>query len=265
MTATISWRRPTFWPSCGKATSWCKAAVALGRRHGYAGGDADVPPLAGQSGLYTYGSAHVFVADPRHLLRAAGFSKQLYERLSLRCTGMEFATEMIIKSSIHGARITEIRSPASGWAQEPSRICAPSGWLADVAVFLALQPALVVLASRPRVGFAGLGRLCSGHAGRVGGGVTFDAHTLLFASLWLLLGYQSVLFAVFAKVFAISEGLWPEDPRLTRLFTVINLERGLFGRGTLFCRGLRVFALRRLAMEGGRALAGWITATPCAG
>jgi hypothetical protein len=58
-------------------------------------------------------------------------------------------------------------------------------------------------------------------------GATFDAHTLLFASLALMLGYQSVLFAVFAKVFAISEGLLPEDPKFNRLFTVINLEKGL--------------------------------------
>src|SRR5262249_11793648 len=57
--------------------------------------------------------------------------------------------------------------------------------------------------------------------------VTFDAHTLLFASLAILCGYQSILFAIFSKTFAISEGLLPEDCRLTCLFQVINLERGL--------------------------------------
>ena len=50
------------------------------------------------------------------------------------------------------------------------------------------------------------------------GGVTFDAHTLLFASLAILCGYQSVLFAIFSKTFAISEGLLPEDRRMTRYF-----------------------------------------------
>jgi hypothetical protein len=58
-------------------------------------------------------------------------------------------------------------------------------------------------------------------------GINFDAHTLLFASLAILSGYQSVLFAIFSKTFAISEGLLPEDPRLARFFQVVNLERGL--------------------------------------
>jgi hypothetical protein len=58
-------------------------------------------------------------------------------------------------------------------------------------------------------------------------GVTFDAHTLLFASLAILCGYQSVIFAIFTKTFAISEGLLPEDARMNRFFEIINLERGL--------------------------------------
>jgi hypothetical protein len=66
-------------------------------------------------------------------------------------------------------------------------------------------------------------------------GVNFDAHTLLFASLAILCGYQSILFAVFTKVFAISEGLLPEDPRVTRFFQLFPLERGLLiGAGALF-------------------------------
>jgi hypothetical protein len=58
-------------------------------------------------------------------------------------------------------------------------------------------------------------------------GVTFDAHTLLFASLAILCGYQSILFAIFTKAFVISEGLMPEDRRVTQFFGLVNLERGL--------------------------------------
>jgi hypothetical protein len=65
-------------------------------------------------------------------------------------------------------------------------------------------------------------------------GVTFDAHTLLFASLAILLGQQSILFAVFTKVFAIGEGLLPEDARLNRFLRRANLEKGLMvGAGAL--------------------------------
>jgi hypothetical protein len=58
-------------------------------------------------------------------------------------------------------------------------------------------------------------------------GMAFDAHTLLFASLAILCGYQSILFAVFTKAFAVTEGLIPEDPRMHRFFEFISLEKGL--------------------------------------
>jgi hypothetical protein len=59
------------------------------------------------------------------------------------------------------------------------------------------------------------------------GGISFDAHTLLFASLAIISGYQSIVFAVFTKVFAISERLLPPDRRMNRLFELVNLEKGL--------------------------------------
>ena len=71
------------------------------------------------------------------------------------------------------------------------------------------------------------------------GRVTFDAHTLLFASVAILCGYQSILFAIFSKTFAITEGLMPDDPRLDRFFAAVNLERGLlagFGVARRRCR-----------------------------
>jgi hypothetical protein len=58
-------------------------------------------------------------------------------------------------------------------------------------------------------------------------GAKLDAHTLLFSSLFILLGYQAVLFAVLTKVFAIRARLLPEDPRLNRFFTVFTLEGGV--------------------------------------
>ena len=59
------------------------------------------------------------------------------------------------------------------------------------------------------------------------GSVIFDVHTLLYAAIAILLGFQSIAFAVFTKLFAISEGLHPPDPLLDRLFRYINLELGL--------------------------------------
>jgi hypothetical protein len=55
----------------------------------------------------------------------------------------------------------------------------------------------------------------------------FDVHTLLFASLSIIVGYQAIMFAVFTKAFAINEGLFPLDPRMMRLDRHVTLERGL--------------------------------------
>lgn len=59
------------------------------------------------------------------------------------------------------------------------------------------------------------------------GSIAFDVDTLLFAVMAILIGFQSVVFAMFTKVFAISEGLLPEDPRLSRVFRYVTLEAGL--------------------------------------
>jgi len=69
-------------------------------------------------------------------------------------------------------------------------------------------------------------------------GVTFDVHTLLFSAVLVLLGFQSVNFAVFTKVFAITEGLAPEDQRLNRLFRYVTLEVGLLVGTLLAAAGL---------------------------
>ena len=62
-------------------------------------------------------------------------------------------------------------------------------------------------------------------------GVVLDVHTLLFASLAIVAGYQSILFAVFTKVYAISDGLLPAAARMRRLFERVTLEKGLLAGG----------------------------------
>jgi hypothetical protein len=58
-------------------------------------------------------------------------------------------------------------------------------------------------------------------------GVTFDAHTLLFASLALICGFQSLAFGIFTKVFAVNVGLLPPDRRIQKLTRRLTLERVL--------------------------------------
>ena len=75
-------------------------------------------------------------------------------------------------------------------------------------------------------------------APRTVGDVTFDVHTLLYAAAFVLLGFQSICFAVFTKLFAVSEGLHPPDPMLDRFFRYITLEVGLGVGAALIVGGL---------------------------
>jgi glycosyltransferase involved in cell wall biosynthesis len=158
-----------------------------------------------------------------------GFTREFYQKLDQRCTGMEFATEMIIKASLYHAKIAEVPitlHPDGRKAHAPHLKTFRDGWR-TLRFFLMYSPRWLFL--MPGILLILLGVL--GYAlalpGVTIGPATFDAHTLLFASLAILLGHQSMLFAIFTKTFAISEGLMPPDPRLNAFYRIITLERGL--------------------------------------
>ena len=174
-----------------------------------------------------------------------GFTKALYQRLDQRCTGMEFATEMIIKASLYEERIAEIPTtlhPDGRKAHAPHLKTFRDGWR-TLRFFLMYCPRWLFLI--PGGVLVALGLL--GYAIAMPGltlmGVTFDAHTLLFASLAILCGFQSIIFHVLTKTFAISERLMPADPFMTRFYRLVNLERGLIAAvGVLLLGGLLLLA-----------------------
>jgi len=165
-----------------------------------------------------------------------GFTREFYDRIGQRCTGMEFATEMIIKAGVFGAKVAEV--PITLWpdgrkAHPPHLRTIRDGWR-TLRFYLTYSPRWLFLYPGVVAILLGLLGYAIALPGLTLGGVTFDAHTLLFASLAILVGYQSVCFAIFGKLFAIGEGLLPEDPRITRFFRAVNLERGLLlGAGAL--------------------------------
>ena len=158
-----------------------------------------------------------------------GFTKDLYLKLDQRCTGMEFATEMIVKSSNRGAKIAEIPITLhkdGRITRAPHLRTMRDGWR-TLRFFLMLSPRWLFL--YPGILLILLGLAGTGIAlpGLVIQGIHFDVHTLLFAALAILLGFQSIVFAIFTKTFAISEGLLPQGPHMKRFFKIMNLERGL--------------------------------------
>ena len=169
-----------------------------------------------------------------------GFRRSPILALDLRTTGMEFASEMVVKASVHGLRIAEVpvtlgpdkrgrpphlRTWRDGWRHLRFLLLYSPRWL-----FLYPGAVLMIL------GTLFLLWLLPGE--RAIGSVRLDVHTLLYAAAAVVLGYQAVIFAVFTKTFAISEGLLPEDPRLTRLYRYVTLETGIVAGIALVIVGL---------------------------
>ncbi|HYS98498.1 MAG TPA: glycosyltransferase family 2 protein [Candidatus Dormibacteraeota bacterium] len=170
---------------------------------------------------------HTPVGDMHCGLR--GFRKDAYSKLHLSATGMEFASEMVIKASLQGMKIAEVPVVLSpdGRSRPPHLRTWRDGWrhLRFMLLFsprwLFLYPGLILFA------VGGVLSLVLLPGPVVVAGVRLDIHTLLVAGFLALLGYQLVLFALFTKFFAIRVGFHPPHPVLQSMFRYITLEVGL--------------------------------------
>ena len=157
------------------------------------------------------------------------FSKELYQNLDQRCTGMEFAVEMVLKASLRKEKIAEVPItlyPDKRVSRTPHLRTFRDGWR-TLRFFLMSSPRWLFL--YPGLALIILGLL--GYAVALPGlhlaGIGFDVHTLLLASLSILAGYQAILFSVSAKTFTTVEGILPPDADFVNMFKVFTLERGL--------------------------------------
>ncbi len=168
------------------------------------------------------------------------FRKDSYERMNIRSTGMEFASEMVVKASLLRMKVSEVPTTLSpdGRSHPPHLRTWHDGWR-HLRFLLMYSPRWLFL-------YPGLASILLGLA--VGswllpgprriGGIVFDVHTLAYAFGSMLVGFQLLAFAVFTKVFAITEGLLPEDPRMNRLFEYVTLETGLIVGAVLIALGI---------------------------
>jgi hypothetical protein len=157
------------------------------------------------------------------------FTKEAYKRIDPRCTGMEFATEMIIKAALMKMNIAEVPitlHPDGRKAHKPHLRTFRDGWR-TLRFFLLYCPRRLYV--MPGLVLWGLGALLYFMVmlGRNPYGVHLGGHTMLVASMFVILGYQSMLFGALTKVFAIGEGMLPLDAKMGLLFRVATLERGL--------------------------------------
>jgi glycosyltransferase involved in cell wall biosynthesis len=165
-----------------------------------------------------------------------GFRKDAIEALNLRTSGMEFASEMVVKAALYRQRITEVPTILSpdGRSRPPHLRTWRDGWrhlrflLLYSPRWLFLYPGL----SLTLLGCLTMLWLLPGAQG------IFDIHTLVYSGAAILTGFQAVVFSLLTKVFAVQEGLLPFDERLALWLRHITLENGLKVGGGLICIGV---------------------------
>jgi glycosyltransferase involved in cell wall biosynthesis len=179
-----------------------------------------------------------------------GFTKAAYRRMELITTGMEFASEMVIKSTLRDLRITEvpITLHPDGRSRPPHLKPWRDGWR-HLRFMLIYSPRWLFLV--PGLALFFVGAIVAATLALTTlrmGQVEFDVGTLAVACMGAIIGLQLVAFAFFTKTFAIGEGLLPEDPKFSRLFKFFSLEKGivagliiLLGGAALLLHGFAVW------------------------
>ena len=206
------------------------AAGAMPFLHRYVGN----PVLSGLGRLFFSIGVHDFHCG----LRA--FNADRIRALSLQTTGMEFASEMVVRAALSGYVITEMPTTlkADGRSRAPHLRTWQDGWrhlrflLLYSPRWLFLYPGLFLLL----LGLLGCGFLLLGP--RTIGDVTIDIHTFLVACISILLGLQSITFAAVSRRYATAHGLIPPSPRYATFLEGMTLDRMLIGALVLGAFGL---------------------------
>jgi hypothetical protein len=181
------------------------------------------------------------VGDAHCGMRA--FRKDPIDRLGLATTGMEFASEMVIKAALRGLRIGQISVVLhpDGRDRPPHLRSFRDGWrhlrflLLCCPLWLFLVPALGLLLAG-----GGLMAWLTPGLRAVGGGVVLDVHTMLLGALCAILGYQTLWLGVSGKVFGHRLGLLPADAVARAAGRWLTVERGLVAGGLVFAAGVAV-------------------------
>ena len=176
-----------------------------------------------------------------------GFRREAILGIGLNTTGMEFASEMVVKSSLYQLKIEEVATVLSkdGRDHSPHLNTWRDGWR-HLRFLLVYSPGWLFF-------YPGLFLMLAGlilSLGLVAGslnikGVRLDIHTLLYSNMLIILGFQFISFFLFAKKFAVTSGLLPHSGNFERVIRHFTLERGLVAGILLIAGG---FALTLWAL-----------------
>jgi glycosyltransferase involved in cell wall biosynthesis len=169
-----------------------------------------------------------------------GFDRAAILGIGLRATGMEFASEMVVKATLHQLQITEVPTTLfpDGRSRPPHLKSWRDGWR-HLRFLLLFSPRGLFLYPGAAMFLVGLlASIWLLPAPRNVAGMILDIHTLLYASLLLVVGVQSMLFWVFAKIYGVREGIVPSDPGFEAFIARAHLEKSLIAAALLLLAGV---------------------------
>lgn len=170
------------------------------------------------------------------------FTRDAYTRMTLRTAGMEFASEMVIKATLAGLKIAEvpITLHPDGRSRAPHLRSWRDGWrhLRFMLLFCPRWLFLIPGFSLSLIGLASLAFLTFGTM--IFGKAVLDVGTMMVSSMLLLVGTQLLWLAIFTRDFAVSAGLLPPNPRLSKILATFSLEWGLLSGGIMGFIGLAI-------------------------
>ena len=178
------------------------------------------------------------VKDAHCGLRA--FRKESCRRLGLRTTGMEFASEMVVKAALHGQKISEVPVILypDGRDRRPHLRSFRDGWR-HLRFLLLLCPFWLYFAPATLLLVVGLGLMIwLTPSQRQLGAIKLDLHTMVLGMMSVFLGYQLLWLGLYAKIYGLTSGLWPPDKFCQRVIDHLTIERGLTVGSALFLTGL---------------------------
>ena len=179
-----------------------------------------------------------------------GFTKKAFHAMNLRTSGMELASEIVVKAATGKMRIAEVPVTLrpDGRSRAPHLRTWRDGWR-HLRFLLTLSPRYTLFVPGSVLLLLGGALLAAVAPGPLSvGSVVLDVHTMLVGSLLVITGYQAITTAFAARIFALEEEIGPPAPWLEKSFSIFTLERGIVGGLLLALLGVGIF---------GRLIAHW--------
>ena len=170
-----------------------------------------------------------------------GFRQDIVSVLNLRTTGMEFASEMVVKATIFNLKITEVATTLSpdGRSRPPHLRTWRDGWrhLRFLLIYsprwLFLIPGIFLML----LGFI-LSLLIIQKPFNIIGNIQLDTNTLLYAGAFMIVGFQAFIFGIFTRAYAVQAGFLPQNDQLIKWLDIMSLEKGLIAGLIIFFAGI---------------------------